>query len=72
MKKILKIIGLSILGVLVIGVIIFAVWVKMIHQAEPEKLAVAMDEKSNDYHITERSNYWEIIPNSPEAKSAKY
>ena len=72
MKKNLKIIGLFVLGVLMVTVIIFVVWVKMVYQAEPEKLTAATNEKSNDYRITEKPNYWEIIPNSPEAKSAKY
>ncbi len=72
MKKFLKIIGLLILGVLIVAVIIFAVWVKMVYKAEPEKLTIAIDEKSNDYRITEKPDYWEIIPNSPEVKSAKY
>lgn len=72
MKKFLKIIGLLILGVLIVAVIIFAVWVKMVYKAEPEKLAAATDEKSNDYRITEKPDYWEIIPNNPETISAKY
>ena len=72
MKKFLKIIGLLILGVLIVAVIIFAIWVKMVYKADPEKLTTATDEKSNDYRITEKPDYWEIIPNSPEAKSVKY
>jgi dienelactone hydrolase len=72
MKKFLKISGLFIFGVLIVAGIIFAVWVKIVYKAEPEKLKTATDEISNDYRITEKPDYWEIIPNIPEAKSAKY
>ncbi len=72
MKKNLKIIGLLSLGILTAVVVIFVVWAKMVYKAESEKLAAATDEKANDYRVTEKPDYWEIIPNIPEAKSAKY
>lgn len=71
MKKILKWFGLISIGVLVFTVAVFAIWVNITYKAEPEKLAIATDEKANDYRIVEKPDYWEIIPNNLENEAVK-
>lgn len=66
MKKILKWFALILLGVFVFVIAAFAIWVNITYKAEPEKLAMATDEKANDYRINEKADYWEIIPNGRE------
>ncbi len=72
MKKNIKRIGLAILGILAAAVITFAVWANLVYRAEPSQLAIASDEARNNFHIAEKPDYWEIIPNNASADSIKY
>jgi hypothetical protein len=72
MKKNLKRIALFIAAILIGAAICFFVWAKIIYTAEPEKLAVANNEQTNDYRITEKPDYWEITPNNAAANANKY
>lgn len=72
MKKIIKRIGLGVLGLVCVAVIFFLIWVNLTYRAEPEKLGSATDEMRNDFHINEKPDYWEIIPNNSANQSSTY
>jgi dienelactone hydrolase len=72
MRKNLKKIALFLPAILITAAICFFVWAKMIYTTEPEKAAVANNEQTNDYRITEKPDYWEITPNNADINSNKY
>lgn len=63
MKKILSRIGIGILSLLAILMVVFFIWASSIYTADQGKLNLVLDEAASNLSITEKEEYWEILPN---------
>ncbi|MFN7160309.1 MAG: alpha/beta hydrolase [Candidatus Gracilibacteria bacterium] len=63
MKKVLYRIGIGLISVFAILIIVFLIWANDIYKADPEKLAMVLDNAASSVAVTEKADYWEIMPN---------